>query len=134
MRLLLDSGSYRTYVTQALADCLGLEKKAEQNIQVTTIGSDKAEVLKTTTTTTTMSLKLKSGRFMEITANIVRNISGTIYRYPLKIASLKKLTQLMSNLKLADTNQTEKESDTLDLLVGNDYYLYVKESGSFPCI
>jgi len=121
VRLLLDSGSHRTYITKKLADRLGLEEKAEQTINVVTFGSDKSKVIKTKSTT--LDIRLQDGSLMTISANIVPNISGTIHRYLVPVSRSGKFAELTRYLQMADTIPTDKESETLELLIGNDYYL-----------
>jgi hypothetical protein len=50
VRILLDSGSQRAYITERLAKCLGLKKECEQEIQLVTFGSDKPKLIKTVST------------------------------------------------------------------------------------
>ena len=73
VRLILDSGSHRTYVTKALVDRLGLEMENEQEINVITFGSSKSKAIKTKATS--LSIKLKNGDYMSILANVVPTIS-----------------------------------------------------------
>ncbi|KAH3738085.1 hypothetical protein DPMN_044698 [Dreissena polymorpha] len=47
VRILLDSGSQRTYLTENKAKELGLSYEGEQEIKVVTFGSAKSKVLKT---------------------------------------------------------------------------------------
>ncbi len=47
VRLLLDSGSHRTYISKSLAERLELKDEGEQEINVVTFGSDKSKVIKT---------------------------------------------------------------------------------------
>ena len=126
VRLLLDSGSHRTYVTVDLAKRLGLKGDSEQEIQLMTFGSENTKTIKTKTTK--IQLKLKNGKFMTITANIVPNITGTITRKIARFTSPKKFTDLTRNLAMADSIPTKNESITLELLIGNDYYLDIIEA------
>lgn len=121
VRILLDSGSQRTYITERLAKTLKLKKENEQEIRLVTFGSDKTKVIKTASTK--VSIQLKDGKDMTITANIVPNITGVIQRKPVTISDRKRFDALVENLSLADTVPAEIESDTVDLLLGNDFYL-----------
>lgn len=121
VRILLDSGSKRTYITERLANYLHLEKESEQDIRLFTFGSEKSKVLKTSCTE--VSLKLKQGGEIDLTVNIVPNIAGTIQRRPLSISDRSNFNALVENLSLADTILTETETDTIDLLIGSDYCL-----------
>ena len=50
VRILLDSGSQRTYVTESLAKRLQLTKEREEEIKLVTFGSEKPKVVKTSQT------------------------------------------------------------------------------------
>lgn len=71
VRLILDSGSQRTYITENLAKKLQLAD--EQEIRLVTFGSDKSKTIRTTSTK--LTLKLKGGGTLTITANIVPKIT-----------------------------------------------------------
>ncbi|XP_053381696.1 uncharacterized protein LOC128549194 [Mercenaria mercenaria] len=62
IRLLLDSRSHRTYVTESLARRLNLKEESEEEINLVTFGSDKTKVIKTKTTK--LCLKQKTGKYM----------------------------------------------------------------------
>ncbi|XP_052771144.1 uncharacterized protein LOC128210829 [Mya arenaria] len=126
VRLILDSGSHRTYITRSLADRLGLKERKEEEIRLVTFGSEKSKVIKTHSTT--LKVKLKSGMLMTMSANIVQNISGAIQRNPVNKTQLENLAELTRNLNLADTIPTETETNSLELLIGNDYYLDIIEA------
>ena len=115
-RLLLDSGSQRTYITEALAKKLNLKGENEQEIKLATFGSDKTKLVKTKQRK--LSIKLQN-----ITANIVPVISSSVQRRSIKLQSQYELRHILSSLNLADTVPTENESSTVDLLIENDYYL-----------
>ena len=59
VRILLDSGSQRTYVTEKLAEQLQLTKEREEEIKLVTFGSETPKTIKTTQTK--LSIKLKNG-------------------------------------------------------------------------
>ena len=50
VRLMLDSGSQRTYITENLAEQLNLKKTNEQEIKLVTFGSETPKVINTSTT------------------------------------------------------------------------------------
>ena len=50
VRLMLDSGSQRTYITENLAEQLNLKKTSEQEIKLVTFGSETPKVINTSTT------------------------------------------------------------------------------------
>ena len=100
VRILLDSGSQRTYITEKLAEQLQLTREKEEEIKLVTFGSDTAKTIKTTQTK--LSLKLKNGAYLELSANIVQVISGSVQRKAMKINSSKHFEHLVSSLELAD--------------------------------
>ena len=75
------------------------------------------------TAQTKLSIKLNNGQYLDITANIVPVISGTVQRKPMTLCSSKNMEHLVKSLDLADTIPFETKSSTVELLVGNDYYL-----------
>lgn len=121
MRILLDSGSQRTYVTEKLAEQLQLTRETEEEIKLVTFGSENPKTIKTTQTK--LSIKLKNGQYLDVNANIVPIISGTVQRKAMKFCSSENLEHLISSLDLADSIPKESESSSVELLIGNDYYL-----------
>ncbi|MCG8034488.1 MAG: DUF1759 domain-containing protein [Candidatus Thiodiazotropha taylori] len=120
VRLLLDSGSQRTYITEKLAEKLKLKKTGEQELRLATFGTESPKVIRTASTE--IRLKLNNGKYLNLSANIVPTISGTIQRKSLKISS-DYLEHLMKSVELADSFPSEDESSNIELLVGNDFYL-----------
>lgn len=121
VRILLDSGSQRTYITENFAKSLYLRRYSEQEIRIVTFGSEQSKVIKTVSTK--LKIKLKNGNDLLITANIVPTITGTIYRKPVNLCKQDIFKSMTQHLNLADTLPTEVETDTIQLLIGNDYYL-----------
>ena len=113
-RMLLDSGSQRTYITEALAKKLKLKRGEETEIMVTTFGSEKPR--KQPTTLTTVGIMLKGGSIMNISVSIVPSICGSILRRPVKCKSLQNWEHLWNEENLADSFPTEKETTTIELL------------------
>ena len=66
VRLILDSGSHKTYITKSLAERLGLEEENEQEIHLVTFGSEKSKIIKTKSAT--LNVKLKTGKYMDMTS------------------------------------------------------------------
>ena len=75
------------------------------------------------TTQTKLSIKLNNGQHLDISANIVPVISGTVQRKALKLFPSKNLDHLVRSLEMADTIPLETESSAVELLIGSDYYL-----------
>ncbi|XP_053395800.1 uncharacterized protein LOC128555967 [Mercenaria mercenaria] len=120
-RLLFDSGSQRTYITERLATKLGLKPEDEQELKLVTFGSENTKVIKTKSAK--ISIKLNNGSYMKITANVVPTISGTIQRNPVKQLLTKQMENLVNSVEMADTIPSVKEYSTVEVLIGNDYYL-----------
>ncbi|XP_052784398.1 uncharacterized protein LOC128220159 [Mya arenaria] len=120
-RLLFDSGSQRTYITERLANKLGLKPTAEQELKLVTFGSEHTKVIKTKTVN--IDITLKDGSCMKLTANVVPTISGTIQRNPLTKVLSKQMEHLINSVDLSDTIPRAQETTTIDVLIGNDYYL-----------
>ena len=60
---------------------------------------------------------------MKSNANVVPKITGTVLRRPVKIEKYQNWEYLWSKFSLADTLPVVKETSTIELLIGNDYYL-----------
>ena len=75
------------------------------------------------TAQTKLSIKLNNGQYLDVTANIVPVISGTVQRKAMTLCSSKNMEHLVKSHDLADTIPLETESSTVELLVGNDDYL-----------
>ena len=80
VRLLLDSGSQRTYVTESLAKKMNLKLGKKEEIMLVTFGSDTPKRIKTPTTK--LNIQLKDGSTLKISANVVTQIAGSIQRRP----------------------------------------------------
>ena len=60
---------------------------------------------------------------MNINASVVPSITGSILRRPVQCKSLQNWEHLWNEENLADLFPIEKETTTIELLIGNDYYL-----------
>lgn len=120
VRIILDSGSQRTYITEKLAENLKLELKPPERLSVATFGSDKPKQIKYRDTV--LQLTLKDGSLMCIEASVVPHITGKISRVPLNTEDLTFLKNEGWESKLADTLPTDSEHSPIEMLIGNDYY------------
>ena len=121
VRMLLDTGSQRTYITDALAKKLSLKKGQESEINLVTFGSEKPKTQRTSETT--IGIMLKGGNVMNINASVVPSITGSILRRPVQCKYLQNWEHLWNEDNMADSFPTVKETTTIELLIGNDYYL-----------
>ena len=117
-RLLFDCGSQRTYITQQTAHKLDLVITKTEKLSVCTFGSKTTKHL--VTGTSDILIQLKNGTLFKMKVNIVPRISGTISRAAIGAGKLKKVVNIFD---LADSIPYEEESSTIDILLGNDYYL-----------
>ena len=60
---------------------------------------------------------------MNISASVVPSITGSILRRPVQCKYLQNWEHLWNEENLADSFPTEKETTTIEVLIGNDYYL-----------
>ena len=83
VRMILDSGSQRTYITKRLAKTLKLELKPPERLSVVTFGSNKPSQIKYRDTS--LQLVLKDGSLMHMEGSVVPQITGKISRGALNI-------------------------------------------------
>ena len=116
-RLILDSGSQRTYVSARLREHLNLPAESSQRISIKTFGSTKensqcVDVVR-------LCVATDQGEGVELSAFVVPIICD-----PLQSQSIAQATQTyahLSGLKLADQGTYEDEVE-VDILVGSDQY------------
>ena len=121
VRILLDSGSQRTYITEGLAEQLQLRREKTEEIKLVTFGCETPKTVKTTQTK--LNIQLNTGQPLEVSANIVPFISGSVQRTALNLYSSENLVHLMKSLDMADSVPSYTESSTVELLIGSDFYL-----------
>ena len=85
-RVLLDSGSQRTYNTESLAKKLNSKLDDRDDFMLVTFGSEKPR--RTETRNTKLDIVLKDGRVMKTNANVVPQIAESIQR---RLVNLKSL-------------------------------------------
>lgn len=119
VRILLDSGSQRSYVTVNVSQKLDLIKEKEKTLSVFTFGTEKAE--KVRTATVSLDITKKDGTKYPVQLDVVPQITGKLSRAGIHTDHLKKSwPSIMSNL--ADTLPVENEQSSIEILIGNDYY------------
>ena len=121
VRMLLDSGSQRTYITESLARRSNLKMGNRGDIMLVTFGSEKPTRIRSPTTK--LDIRLKDGSTLQISANVVPQIAGSIQRRPVNLKSFQNWEYLWGEFPLADDLPKETETSSVELLIGNDYYL-----------
>jgi hypothetical protein len=114
-KILLDSASHRTYISESLFKRLHLKVKAKETLQVYTFGSEEPKVLATPSVELVMILA--DGNEMKITANVVPYVSG-------QMLPSNREKELKGKISDSDLSPTEEAMDRreIELLVGNDYF------------
>ena len=120
VRLILDSGSQRTYITDRLAKEMKLEVGPPESISVVTFGMNKSTSIQCRMSK--LQLCLKDGTVMSMDVTVVPNITGNITRVPLSSEDAKFLKDESLMCNLADTIPTTTEVFPINMLIGNDYY------------
>lgn len=113
-RILMDSGSQRTYVTQQVAKQLQLPIIEEQHLSVFTFGSKHPHEYDSPLVK--LSILTKTETTIIIYANVVPTITQQV-SYP-----EEELNQWKDKILLADDGSL---GDQVDILIGNDYYFTV---------
>ena len=82
-RILFDSGSYRTYITEALANKLQLHRRKPEQLQLATFGN--AAVHHVTAHSADLTVHFSDNTAQHITATVVPTITGSITTTPLDV-------------------------------------------------
>ena len=85
--MLLDSGSQRTYITESLAKKLSLKMANKDEIILVTFGSENPKRIRSQITK--LDMVLKYGTILQINANVVPQIAGSIHRRPVNLKSFR---------------------------------------------
>ena len=115
VRVLLDSGSQRSYATNHLKKRLGLQPVKKETLNLNTFGQDK--FTKQKCDVISLNLKSNDGNDIEVSAVCFEKICSPI---PTKI-QLDRYAHL-KELDLADSSLSENGHDEIDILIGSDYY------------
>ena len=116
VRILFDTGSHRTYISDRLRSALSLKSLAKETVNLNTFGTVKCN--KRTCDLVSCFIETLDGRSVEISALTHPQICTAIRPIP-NVSSFAHL----ANLRLADQPVTEASSnDQIDILVGVDFY------------
>ena len=86
VRILLDTGSHRSYITESQAKALNLKMGELTELLLVTFGYKKPQRYRTPTTK--VDITLKDGSNCTITAKVVPSITENIQRDPININSV----------------------------------------------
>lgn len=116
VRVLLDGGSQRSYVTTRVKNALSLTSEGEQCMSIITFGSDKrdrkfCEVVR-------MGMRMKDGQSQELMLFAVPLICKPLSGQPITLC-VENYSHL-SQLELADSHGEAQLE--VDILIGSDYY------------
>ena len=125
VRLVLDSGSQRSYITEKLAKVLKLTLDRTEKLSVVTFGSSRIKSIDCKQES--LILFLKDGSTMPMNITVVPSITGKVNRVPFKEEDLQFLKGEFAEGKLADSLPYHAESSSIEMLIGNDYYFELLE-------
>ena len=118
-KVLLDSASHRTFITDRLAKRLCLNSQRKEVLSVSTFAARGPQEV--STYVVHFNLMTKDGSFLSLHANVINQITGPIKRGPLQSSDMEFLLSIAVD-KLADTIPRDSETDSIDLLIGSDYF------------
>ena len=113
--ILFDTGSQRSYITQAIANRLSLKCVGTDTLSIATFGATQPTPIQSPRVH--VGLTQRDGSVLTITANVIPTITGPVHR-----AVLPNLERVCQHLCLADNLPKHGEVTNIDLLIGNDYY------------
>ena len=117
VRILLDSGSQRSYITEQAQRQLSLLPEREQRLSIATFGATREEPK--TCPVVNVELKLKDNNTIRVSLFVVPKICQPLIGQP--ISSCIDAHRHLAALDLADCS-TGDSSMEVDILVGSDYY------------
>ena len=117
IRIILDSGSQRSYLTKRIKNILGLHNVRMQHLSIATFGTTRGvprncEVVH-------VGVKTRSGEGEELELFIVPHICEPLLTQPIDFCS--RQYSHLTPLNLADTNSSDTPVE-VDMLVGSDFY------------
>ena len=117
-RIRFDSGSYRTYITEELAEKLKLRCSKPEHLQLATFGS--SSVQHVSARSADITLHLANKEMWQLRVTVVPNITTNITTAPLD-QNLK--LNLPRDIHIAETEYKASQTQGIDILIGNDNYL-----------
>jgi len=117
VKLMLDGGSQRSYITERVKETLGLQTECTEVVNIKTFGSDTTRAQ--TVDVITASIHIKTGYPNNILFSTVPLICEPLSCQP--VAYTKQQYSHLSGLDLADLSCVEDELQ-IDALIGSDHY------------
>eukprot|EP00117_Sycon_ciliatum_P018644 scpid5610/ scgid2568/ len=117
-RVLLDSGSQRTFLTSSAAESLGLPVRCTEYLHVSTFASSGPQRLQANVVD--FELALQDGSLLPLTAHVLPKITDPVHRSAIPDQDRQFLQSLSSSL--ADNLPDTSEKASVDLLIGTDYF------------
>ncbi|XP_073966399.1 uncharacterized protein isoform X2 [Choristoneura fumiferana] len=112
-RILLDSGSQRSYVTRSIAEELRLKTEEENHLFIFTFGTKVPQELDSPIVK--LNIETRTNNIKTLFANVVPSISHSVPYMNQKLNNWNHI----ENYVFADDGSL---SDRVDILIGNDYY------------
>ena len=117
LRLILDSGSQRSYLTEQVKNTLGLYRIKQQHLSISTFGTSRSdprhcEVVR-------IGIVTKSGQDEVVELLVVPRICNVLSAQPVQLCS--KTFLHLTPLTLADTHPADVPLN-VDMLIGSDFY------------
>ena len=117
VRLLLDSGSQKSYISERARGLLHLDTRGEQSLSIATFGSDRGSVK--VCPIVSVGMHLKGYPSMSLSLYVVNTICEPLVGQPLTTC-IEQHSHLLG-LELADFSSSDS-SLPVDVLIGSDYY------------
>ena len=117
IRLMLDGGSQRSYITKKVQDVLKLESDRAEEVNIQTFGSDNARTQ--TVEVVKAAISLKEGGTTNVLFSTVPLICEPLSCQPIAYTKQKYLH--LAKLELADSSRVGEELQ-IDALIGSDHY------------
>ena len=119
VRLLLDSGSHRTFISKSCANTLHLKSEEDVPLSVYSFGAHQPKTIESSVVT--FHLHLKDGGTKPITASAVPHVTADIHRRPVSQQDKAVLASLPDS-DFADPLPSHQEAAVIDILLGSDYF------------
>ena len=112
-RVLMDSASHQTFMTEQMAKQLNLLSQRSESLSVSTFGTRKPQSIETYVID--FNMIAKDGILIPLQANVLQQITGPIRRGPLHQADVKFL-QAITPERLADSVPVQSDLASIDIL------------------